>query len=225
YKTVIFDPKTAIDQCETLMLDMDGTILDLAFDNYVWKQLVPERYAAYNDLPREVARKRLFAKYASIQGDLEWYCLDHWSERLGFDVLGLHEEVHDRIEYLPGAQAFLERARELDVRVLLVTNSHPDTLHLKESALGFSKYFDGCHSSHSYGHAKERQDFWRALQDEEGFDPETTLFVDDTHPVLQSAAEFGITMPVAITHPDTSEPMRGNGEFVGIKGVSELIWR
>ncbi len=145
------------------MLDMDGTILDLAFDNYVWRQLVPERYATHNGLDYEIARERLYAKYASIQGDLEWYCLDHWSERLGFDVLGLHQEVHHRIEYLPGARAFLERVREMDVQVLLVTNSHPDTLHLKESTLGFSDCFDGLHSSHIYGHAKESQKFWHAL--------------------------------------------------------------
>ena len=205
------------------MLDMDGTILDLAFDSYVWKQLVPERYAVHHDLPHEVARKRLFAKYASIQGDLEWYCLDHWSERLGFDVLGLHEEVHDRIEYLPGAQAFLKHVRDLDIRVLLVTNSHPDTLHLKESTLGFSRYFDGLHSAHSYGHAKEHQDFWHALQDEEGFDPQTTLFVDDTLPVLRSAAKYGIKMPVTVTYPDTSEPKRNGSEFVGVEGIHELL--
>ena len=205
------------------MLDMDGTILDLAFDNYVWKQLVPERYASHNDLPYDVACKRLFAKYASIQGDLEWYCLDHWSERLGFDVLGLHEEVHDRIEYLPGAQAFLQRVRKMNIKVLLVTNSHPDTLHLKESTLGFSTYFDGLHSSHTYGHAKEHQEFWQLLQHEEGFDPATTLFFDDTVPVLKSAARYGITMPVVITRPDTSEPRREDGDFVGVEGVHELL--
>ena len=205
------------------MLDMDGTILDLAFDNYVWKQLVPERYAAHKNLPYEIARKRLFAKYAAIQGDLEWYCLDHWSERLGFDVLGLHQQVHDRIEYLPGAQAFLQRVRDMDIRVLLVTNSHPDTLHLKDNTLGFSSYFDGLHSSHLYGHAKEHQEFWQLLQDEEGFDPATTLLVDDMHPVLQAAATYGITMPVAITRPDTSEPRRDNGDYVGIEGVLALL--
>ena len=205
------------------MLDMDGTILDLAFDNYVWRQLVPERYAAHKDLPYDVARKQLFAKYASIQGDLEWYCLDHWSERLGFDVLGLHEEVHDRIDYLPGAQAFLQCVREMDIKVLLVTNSHPDTLRLKETTLSFSQYFDGLHSSHVYGHAKERQEFWHRLQDEEGFDPATTLFVDDTVPVLHSAVRYGISMPIVVTQPDTSEPLRENGDFVGVKGIDELL--
>ena len=205
------------------MLDMDGTILDLAFDNYVWKELVVGRYAEHNNLEYSVARDRLYAKYMAIQGDLEWYCLDHWSERLGFDVLQLHHEVHDRIEYLPGAQAFLEKVHDSDVRVLLVTNSHPDTLNLKNDTLGFSGYFDGIHSSHTYGHAKETQDFWHALQEEEGFDPETTVFVDDTVPVLRSAAKYGIRAPIVVTHPDTSEPVRENGEFPGVAGVRELI--
>ena len=205
------------------MLDMDGTILDLAFDNYVWKELVVSRYAEHKGLEYTTARERLFAKYASIQGDLEWYCLDHWSERLGFDVLKLHHEVHDRIEYLPGAKAFLETMRQTDIKILLVTNSHPDTLHLKDDRLGFSNYFDGLHSSHIYGHAKERQEFWHALQEEERFDPATTMFVDDTEPVLHSAAEYGIEMLVSITRPDTSEPMRENGKFAGIEGVASLL--
>ena len=58
------------------MLDMDGTVLDLAYDNYVWKELVPERYAEAKGLSLDDARNRLFQKYESIQGDLEWYCLD-----------------------------------------------------------------------------------------------------------------------------------------------------
>ncbi|MEJ2128227.1 MAG: GMP/IMP nucleotidase [Woeseiaceae bacterium] len=217
------NPKTALEQCETLMLDMDGTILDLAFDNYVWKELVVGRYAELNDLEYSVARDRLYAKYMAIQGDLEWYCLDHWSERLGFDVLALHHEVHHRIEYLPGAKDFLETVHASDIRVLLVTNSHPDTLHLKNDTLGFSSYFDGIHSSHTYGHAKEKQDFWRALQEEEGFDPETTVFVDDTVPVLRSAEKYGIQHPIVVTRPDTSEPPRKNGEYLGIDGVRDLV--
>jgi len=223
YKAVTFDPKTAIDRCETLMLDMDGTILDLAFDNYVWKQLVPERYAIHNGLAYETARDRLFAKYAAIQGDLEWYCLDHWSERLGFDVLQLHHDVHQRIDYLPGARAFLERVRDMDIKVLLVTNSHPDTLTLKEETTGFSGFFDGIYSAHTLGFAKERQEFWKILQEKEGFEPKSTVFVDDTEPVLRSADAYGIDMLVTITRPDTSEPMRGSPEFAAVEGVAELL--
>lgn len=31
---------------DTVLLDMDGTLLDLAFDNYFWQKLVPETYGA-----------------------------------------------------------------------------------------------------------------------------------------------------------------------------------
>ena len=205
------------------MLDMDGTILDLAFDNRVWKELVPARYSEVRGIPLETARDRLFAKYRSIQGQLEWYCLDHWSERLGFDVLALHREVREGIVYLPGAKAFLEALRRRDVQVLLVTNSHPDTLALKESAAGFSAYFDGTFCSHTLGYAKERQEFWRAVRDETGFDPASTLFVDDTEAVLASADKFGIRSLLTITRPDTTEPVRTDTRYAGIEGVSAML--
>jgi len=218
-----FDPQTALERCETLMLDMDGTILDLAFDNYIWKDLVPRRYAAANGLSFDSARERLFEKYAAVQGDLEWYCLDHWNERLGIDVVKIHHDVTHRIGYLPGALDFLRAVHRSDVRVLLVTNSHPDTLELKDAVTGLADYFDGLHSSHTYGHAKESRSFWEELQDDVGFDPETTLFVDDSQPVLASAEEYGVGMLVTVTRPDTSEPVKRGSKFRGVEGVGEML--
>jgi HAD superfamily hydrolase (TIGR01509 family) len=210
-------------QCETLMLDMDGTVLDLAYDNYVWKELVPEHYAMATGISVDDARSRLFAKYRAIQGDIQWYCLDHWSERLGRDVLALHRGVNHRIDYLPGARDFLQALRDRDVRVLLVTNSHPDTLALKDEVTGLGAYFDAIYTSHQFGHAKERQEFWHALQEEEGFQAESTLFVDDNQTVLKSADTYGVEMLVEISHPDTSEPARETPAYADVRGVADLL--
>lgn len=217
------DPQSALQQTQTLMLDMDGTLLDLAFDNYMWKELVPRRYAAQNDMPYEAARELLMAKYESVQGDLDWYCLDHWCERLDIDVVQLHHDVSHRIGYLPGALKFLRRVHEQDVRVLLVTNAHPDTLALKDAITGLGDYFDGLHSSHDYGYAKESQSFWNAFREDVGFDRETTLFVDDSQPVLRSAHDYGIEMLLMVTHPDTTEPVREESSFRGVKGVVDML--
>ena len=217
------DPKSALEQSATLMLDMDGTLLDLAFDNYMWKELVPRRYAAENDLPFEDARDLLMSKYAAVQGDLEWYCLDHWCDRLGIDVVQLHYDVSHRIGYLPGALDFLREIRDRDVRVLLVTNAHPDTLALKDAITGLGDYFEGLHSSHEYGYAKESQQFWSALHEDVGFDPETTLFVDDSQAVLESAKQYGIGMLVTVTHPDTSAPVTQGSEFRGVERVADML--
>ena len=212
-----------LSRCETLMLDMDGTVLDLAYDNYVWNELVPERYAETRGISLDLARSRLFAKYEAIQGDIQWYCLDHWSERLGLDVLELHRDVDHRIDYLPGARDFLRTMHRHDVRVLLVTNSHPDTLALKDDATGLSAYFDAMYTSHEFGYAKERQEFWYALQEEEGFLRESTLFVDDNHSVLESADTYGVEMLVEIESPDTTESRQKKSDYAGVNGVSELL--
>ena len=209
--------------CETLLLDMDGTLLDLAFDNYVWRKLMPRRFADTNGMSFEDARDHLFSQYRSVQGNLEWYCLDHWSERLGLDVLELHRDVNHRIDYLPGAEGFLETVRQHDVRVLLVTNSHPDTLALKDEVTGLVEYFDGIYTSHEFGHAKETQAFWRALHEEVDFDLGATLFVDDMPCVLRSARGFGMEMLVTVTRPDTTEPVRDTSDYAGVEGVSDLL--
>jgi putative hydrolase of the HAD superfamily len=217
-------PKTVLKDTETLMLDMDGTLLDLAFDNYVWRRLIPERYAARHKLPFDEARRQLFGRYGNVQGDLKWYCLDHWSEQLDIDVLGLHRDVHHRIGYLPGAEAFLEEMHARHIRVILVTNSHPGTLRLKDEVTGLTRYFDAVYTSHDFGHPKEHQAFWLALKEREGFDEECSVMVDDTHSVLHSAREFGIRDQVAITKPDTTAPERRSEEFVEVESVSELAF-
>ena len=134
----------------------------------------------------------------------------------------LHRDNHHLIDFLPGAKAFLERMREAHVRLLLVTNSHQFTLDLKDEVTGLVEYFDGVHTSHDYGYAKEHQNFWHALQEDAGFDPKTTMFVDDSHPVLKSAATYGVRHTVAISRPDTSMPERENGEFVSVNGIADL---
>lgn len=211
--------------CRTLMLDMDGTVLDLAFDNYVWLQLIPERYAEANEMTVDEARAYVLGQAKARQGRLEWYCLDHWSELLGLDVLGLHRGVNDRIRFLPGALEFLQTVRANDVRVLLVTNSHPGTLDLKDEVTGLSVHFDAIYTSHEFGFAKETQDFWNALQEEERFERDTTLFVDDSHYVLDSAATWGIGMLVEVLRPDTTVTKVRRSRHAGVDGVADLLDR
>lgn len=204
------------------MLDMDGTILDLAFDNFMWLTHVPEQYAVRHSIDPQEARHRLYAKFQEMQGRLEWYCLDHWSEFLDLDVAGLHRAQNHRIGYLPGAEEFLKSVREHDTRLLLVTNSHLETLEIKDEVTGVTQHFDGIYSSHVFGVPKERQEFWQGLREQESFDPETTLFIDDTATVLDSARDFGVSMLLEITHPDTSREARTAGTYSGITGLYEL---
>ena len=212
-----------LDSCDTLMLDMDGTLLDLAYDNYMWLERIPAEYAKKFDVSEAHARQHLYATFKRLEGKLNWYCLDHWSDALDLDVVALHREQNGRIGFLPGAKQFLEQVADHDVRVLLVTNSHRHVLDIKAEVTDIVDYFDGVYSSHDLGHAKEDQPFWQALRDIEKFDPEATVFVDDNVTVLQSARDFGVDMLLHITKPDTRRPAKSHDEFVGIEGLGKLV--
>jgi HAD superfamily hydrolase (TIGR01509 family) len=217
------NPATALEECETLMLDMDGTLLDLAYDNYMWMEHIPAVFAQENNISAEEAIARLRETFLRLQGTLDWYCLDHWADHLQLDIAALHREQNDRIGFLPGAREFLEKLAGHDLRVLMVTNSHQKTLDIKTEVTGITGFFDGVYTSHALGYAKEDQPFWHALQEEEGFDNETSLFIDDNVTVLQSARKYGIGKLLNITRPDTRHPSREHDEFHGIEGVAELI--
>lgn len=208
--------------CDTLMLDMDGTLLDLAYDNFMWLTRIPIAYAERHGLPADAARERLFEHYRRLQGKLDWYCLDHWSERLDLDILELHRAERDRIGWLPGAERFLAAVRERGLTVLLVTNAHRDTLDLKSEVTGIARYFERMHSAHDFGFSKEQQGFWQALQEREGFDPQTTVFVDDNETVLDSARRYGVAELLTITRPDTSREPRESRSYEAVSGVAEL---
>lgn len=215
--------RVALKKCDTLMLDMDGTLLDLAFDNYMWLTHIPSAYAKARSLPQDDARNELYAQFHRMRGQLEWYCLDHWSERLQLDIVGLHHAERARIGWLPGAREFLEGVKREGLRVLLVTNSHRDTLDLKSEATGIARYFDEIYTAHDFGFPKERQEFWQTLASVEAFDPQTTMFVDDTEPVLSSAREFGVSQLVKISRPDTTREARPSDDFPNVEGVAELL--
>jgi len=220
---MLTNPATALTKCKTLMLDMDGTLLDLAYDNYMWLEHIPAEFARQNEVSDATARERLAEKFRSMEGKLSWYCLDHWSEELDLDIAALHRDENNRIGFLPGARRFLQTVVGHDLRLLLVTNSHQKTLQIKTEVTGVVDFFDGIYTSHDLGHAKEDQSFWHALQEAEDFDRETTLFVDDNVAVLESAHEFGIRMLLHISRPDTRWPAREDERFSAIEGVVDLL--
>jgi len=86
---------------ETVFLDMDGTLLDLHFDNHFWLEHLPLRYAQKNNLQPQVAKQQLMALLMAQSGSLNWYCTDYWSNRLSLDITGLKAEVGERIGYRP----------------------------------------------------------------------------------------------------------------------------
>ncbi|WP_097459293.1 GMP/IMP nucleotidase [Mangrovitalea sediminis] len=212
---------------DTVFLDMDGTLLDLHFDSHFWLTHLPRRYAEIKNIPESKARDHLKRWIDCERGTLNWYCVDYWSERLEVDVGQLKTEVRNRIAYRASATAFLAWLAEAPQRVVLVTNAHPKSLSLKIAETGLDRYFERLITTHDKGLGlpKENPAFWTALQDTEPFDPQRTLLIDDSLPVLTSARTYGIRHLITILSPDSTAPHRPASDFPGIHDFGEIMPR
>jgi putative hydrolase of the HAD superfamily len=214
----------ALEPYDTVLLDMDGTLLDLAFDNYFWLELVPRCMARARGLPEDEVRPELLARFAAMRGTLEWYCIDYWEAELGLDLRALKSASSHRVRFLPGAEDFLRRLQaDGRRRVVLVTNAHRYTLDVKRAVAGLDRYLDHFVSSHDYRAPKEHAAFWSGLQADLGFDPARTLFVDDSPAVLAAAVEHGLAGVIGVSRPDTRQPPRPVDAVPAVEGLADLL--
>ncbi|HEX3949367.1 MAG TPA: GMP/IMP nucleotidase [Steroidobacteraceae bacterium] len=208
---------------DTVLLDMDGTLLDLRFDNWFWLTFVPSRYAAANGISETEAQVELAPRFKNVAHTLQWYCIEYWTRELKLDIPALKRETLPRVGFLPGAEAFLRKLRSSGKRVVLVTNSHPTTLAIKDERVALRQYFDACYSSQPFDAPKEDAAFWPRLAAREQFPPQRTLFIDDSLRVLQCARAYGIAHLRAVRRPDSGAPPQMTGDFAAIDGVAELL--
>ena len=208
---------------DTVLLDMDGTLLDLHFDNHFWLEHVPRRYAEARGIPLADASAELMTRYRDIQGTLNWYCIDHWTRELGLDIALLKEEVSHLISVQPQVTGFLDLLSRAGKRRVLVTNAHQKSLELKMRRTDLRGRLDRVVCAHDLGLPKEDAGFWDRLQREEPFDPLHTLFVDDSVAVLHSARRYGIAELLAILKPDTRQAERRVDEFPAVQDFSALM--
>ncbi len=208
---------------DTVLLDMDGTLLDLKYDNHLWNVELPKRYAQQHSLSLADAETALFDYMASVRGHIHFYCLDHWAEHTGLDMLELHQCCVELIDYRPGAVHFLEFLRTTNKRSVLVTNAHRMSLEVKCAAIDLCTRLDRCISCHDYGRPKEDSRFWQQLSSEEPFDPARTLFIDDNAEVLAAAAAYGIQHLVTISQPDSARPARQQLAYPVVNDLAHLI--
>lgn len=214
------DPLPDWNRIDTVCLDMDGTVLDLRFDNLFWLEVLPRRWGEARGLSEAEALAELLPRFNARRGTLEWYCVDHWSDELDIDIPALKRELRDEIRYLDGAPEFLDLLRTLGRRVLLTTNAHPISLGVKNSVTRLERHFDELVSSHEFGVPKESAVFWQKLHATHGVDVRRTLFVDDSAAVLHGALAAGVAWIYQVLQPDSTRPP--HAPVPGIPGVRRL---
>jgi putative hydrolase of the HAD superfamily len=120
-------------------------------------------------------------------------------------------------------EKLLKALQQSEKKILLVTNAHPSSLNIKMEHTKIDIYFHNCISSHSIELAKENHGFWYNLQRLESYDPERTMLIDDSLPVLRQAQKEGIRYLYAIYKPDSQRPAVTNTEFPQIIDFDHIL--
>ena len=208
---------------ETVLLDMDGTLLDLHFDNYFWKEYLPLRYAEIKGMEPRSARDHIITQTRLIEGSLNWYSTDYWSQMLEIDVVELKHEVSHKVAIRPYCIDFLDDLRAARKDIVMVTNAHHDSLALKMDRTRLAPKFDRLITVHEFSLPKEDPQCWHEVHKRHPFDAERTLLIDDNLTALESAREYGIYYLLAIFQPDSRRPRRAISEFDAIHSFDEIM--
>ncbi len=208
---------------ETVLLDMDGTLLDLHFDNFFWREYLPLRYAEIKGMPLPEARNHIETQTREIEGSLNWYCTDYWSQMLEVDVVELKHEVSHKVAIRPYCIDFLDALREARKDVVMVTNAHHDSLALKMDKTRIADKFDRLITVHEFSLPKEDPQCWHEVHKRHPYTAERTLLFDDNLHALQTAREYGIGSLLAIYQPDSKAPRRQIEDFNAIHSFDEIM--
>ena len=202
---------------------MDGTLLDLHFDNHFWLEHMPKKLAEKHSISLQAAKDIMAVETQQVMGTLSWYCLDFWAEKLDMDIVEAKREIEHLISIREDSLPFIDALKASGRDVILVTNAHPDSLSLKVEHTQLDNHIDQLISTHEFSVTKESQVLWQRLQAKLGFDPKHTLFVDDSLGILKAAQDFGIKHLLAVSNPDSQQPARQITEFQSIQDYRYLL--
>ncbi len=202
---------------DTVLLDMDGTLLDLHFDLHFWMEYLPLVFANKHNISYQESKDKIYPILRAEEGKLHWYCLDYWQKVFELDIAQLKEDISHLIQIHPFVLEFLTQAKQHNKRIYLVTNAHRKTIALKMRVTNLESYFDEIISSHDYDIAKEDQGFWHRLDEAINLNKEKSVFFDDSIAVLNSAKKYGIGTVVAINKPSSKIDAKPVTGFINIE--------
>lgn len=209
-------------QIDTVLLDLDGTLLDLHFDNYFWCEHLPLRYSEHHGINLSEANAFLKKELNQHRGTLSWYLTNLWSERLQLDIVALKHEVADKITIRPSVLPFLQFLRQQNKQLIIATNADHNSLDLKFAKTEIHQHVDEVYSSETFGKPKEELGYWQQLQTQTQFNAQRTLLIDDNLSVLDCAQRFGIRHLLAVNKPDSQKSANTITAYQNVEHFDEL---
>ena len=182
-----------------ILSDLDGVILDLAYDKKFWELWLPEQVTRQTNKSIEEAKAEIMTEIDIQRGTLNFYDLNYWDDLLNVDCMQIFQEKEERCSYLAGSHEALQKLSTLKNPKYILTNGDPRIQEYKAETQNFLEFFDSIFYSMHVGYPKESKEFWALARHNLNLEFEDAIFIDDDLKVVTAAAKAGIKQVAWIT--------------------------
>jgi putative hydrolase of the HAD superfamily len=165
-----------------ISFDMDGTLVDPEYTDWVWLHGIPTLYAEKGGLSFEEAKHFVVEEYLKVgEGAIEWYDIKYWFKffKLEQSWKNLMERYVDKIDIYPDINPLLDRLRGR-FPLVLTSNAGREFIDVEMEATGLRKYFDRIFSATSdFGEVKKTMGFYQRICQILGARPQEIVHVGD----------------------------------------------
>jgi HAD superfamily hydrolase (TIGR01549 family) len=179
---------------KVISFDMDGTLIDAEFTDWVWKHGVPTLYAAKEGLSFKTAKSLVEGEYDKVgDGAIEWYDIKYWLDffQLREDWRSLLGRYVDKIRVYPDANPLLKRLGER-FPLVLTSNAGREFIEIELGATGLGVYFGHVFSATSdFAKVKKTAGFYQEICQILGVHPNEIVHVGDHY-------EFDYRVPQSV---------------------------
>ena len=165
-----------------ISFDMDGTLVDPEFTDWVWLHGIPRLYAEKTNIPFEEAKHFVVGEYLKVgEGAIEWYDIKYWFQffKLEKNWKDLMLQYVDKIRIYPDVDDILGWLKE-KFPIILTSNAGREFIDIEMEATGLGRYFDRIFSATSdFGQVKKTAGFYGRICGALGVYPQEIVHVGD----------------------------------------------
>jgi putative hydrolase of the HAD superfamily len=208
---------------QIVSFDMDGTLIESEYTDWVWHHGIPDLYAEKTGLPFEEAKDFVVREYRKVgEAGIDWYDIKYWFRlfELGMDWKTLMERYTDKIRVYPDVHPILDRLKD-SFRLVLTSNAGREFIDVEMEATGLAGYFDQIFSATSdFGEVKKTPRFYRRICEILKIQPEEMAHVGDHY-------EFDYLVPrdlgIQAFYLDRSARKKGNSVLWDLRDMGNRL--
>ena len=205
---------------ECLLIDMDGVILDNAYDNDFWQNQIPEVIADNKGIAFDDAKRLAIQIFNYKKNTKDWYDVDYWSNMLDIDIEAQKrsEKSFSKISLYDGVIDTLSVLKN-KTKMILITNAHRKTLNIKLEKYNLTPYFDEMVCAHELNYVKEDIQLWYMLRSKYRLDYEKTLLVEDTINNINVGLSAGISGAIYVG----DEKFTVSDKIIKLSSINQIL--